>query len=173
MAAAESYLTFCDELIKTTPNFQLLEQIKPRLQELHTLGSELEEVPGGEPKSWEEIGTYNDGFYNPLLLYLEKSLSSDLMCFSYIKPYALQQVDRQFFVTELFSDIYLRFRDSLYRIQTLATTNEIHVGFYLLKRSFDEDWGPEAIILLQAINSPKNIQQKIALAAPPQPLQLN
>jgi hypothetical protein len=171
--AAKSYLTFCEELIKTPPDFQFLEHIKGRLEELVTLGSNLEEVPCGEPKSWSEIGTYNDGFFNPLVLYLEKSISSDLMCFSYQKPYTLKQLDRQFFVTELFSDMYLYFQDNLYRIQTLATSKEIHAGLYNLKRSFNEDWGPEATILLEALNTPHSPQQKIVLAAPPQPLQRN
>lgn len=162
--ATKSYLAFCEQLIKGSPNSEVLKDFQPLLSELYYRGSKLESVPGDFPKEWQELDPKNDGVYEELINYLGASIDSKLKCQFIIQPLTTKQQSHGFFIDEHLAGIYLQLHDDLYRIEKLATPLEIHAGLHLMKRGFSEFWGMECAILLSALHNPSSDQRKIAMS---------
>lgn len=160
--AAKSYITFCEQLVNSKPNPNILKDFQPLLSELYYRGTRLEVVPGEFPKEWQELDPKNDGVYESLISYLGNSIDPGLKCQFIIQPLTTQQESHRFFVDEHLAGIYLKLHDDLFRIEKLARPEEIHAGLHLMKRGFDEFWGMECVILLSALHNPSSDQRKIA-----------
>ncbi|MCU0361474.1 MAG: DUF5063 domain-containing protein [Bacteroidia bacterium] len=162
IAAAKSYLTFCEQIITTPANFNILKDFQPHLADLYFYGSKLEPVPGPFPMEWQELDPKNDGAYDALLSFLGSSVGSQLRCHFILQPLSTDQQSHSFFVDEHLADIYLQLHDDIYRIEKLATPEEIYAGLHLMKRGFDEYWGLDCSILLSALHNPASDRRKIA-----------
>ena len=158
---AKSYLTFCEQLVKTAPNPDILKEFHPLLVELYYCGSKLEPVPGQYPKEWQEFHE-PDLVYEALLKYLIQCFGDDYRFFYLTDPESALHDTHCLWPDEHLADIYLSLNDSLKRIETIATPNEIHTGLAFLKRGYDEQWGPDCAILLSTLH-----RRKLSFKLPP------
>ncbi|MCU0359626.1 MAG: DUF5063 domain-containing protein [Bacteroidia bacterium] len=153
-AASKSYLGFCEQLVKTAPNPDVLKQFHPLLIELYYCGSKLEPVPGQYPKEWQEFHE-PDMVYESLLKHLVQCFGNDYRFFYLSDPQSALHDTHCLWPDEHLADIYLSLNDSFKRIETLATPHEIHVGLTFLKRGFDTQWGPDCAVLLSNLHHPE------------------
>lgn len=170
---AKNYLAFCEELVKEEPSKMVLSKMQPHISAIFESSSKLDKLGIEVSGEHKELGRENDGVYDELVDFLNRSINSDTRCVIIFKPYQTDQYYSSFYVNELFTDLYLSFKDFIYRTEVLGSPNEIQASLFFLFHEIANYWGPQCASLLAAYADDSSEIRKIALNISGQNLNLN
>ncbi|HQQ95580.1 MAG TPA: DUF5063 domain-containing protein [Bacteroidia bacterium] len=155
LALAREYVKFCEIIIQKEDAGDILKSAQPLLTKIYAAGTQLEEVPGDFPEEWVNYeNTMEEGAFDKFIDIITKPIDEYLMCRFLVEPFTTNPATHQFFVSEVFSEMYREFKDNLYRLDHQFNVNDVDVALRFMKRGFVQLWGWDCAILLAALHDP-------------------